>query len=68
MEHKLGETFTWNGRTLEVAEVKDPEDLCSGCYFFEHGISCYWNVLECMDDAREDHTNVIFKEIKTEEL
>lgn len=22
MEHKLGETFTWNGHTLEVAEWK----------------------------------------------
>lgn len=33
MEHELGETFTWNGHTLEVAEVKDPEDPCSGCYF-----------------------------------
>lgn len=25
MEHKLGETFTWNGHTLEVAEVEDPD-------------------------------------------
>ena len=34
MEHELGETFTWNGHALEVVEVKDPEDPCSGCYFF----------------------------------
>lgn len=33
MEHKLGETFTWNGHTLEVAEVEGPENPCSGCYF-----------------------------------
>lgn len=69
MEHELGETFTWNGHALKVVEVKDPEDPCSGCYFFEHGISCYGNGLECMDDSRRDHTNVIFKNsTKTEEL
>ena len=69
MEHKLGETFTWNGHTLEVAEVEDPENACSGCYFFEHGLSCYGNGLECMDDSRRDHTNLIFKNsTKTEEL
>lgn len=33
MEHKLGETFTWNGHTLEVAEVEDPDKACSGCWF-----------------------------------
>ena len=26
MEHKLGETFTWHGQTLAVAEVKDQEE------------------------------------------
>ena len=52
-ENKLGETFTWNGHTLEVAEVEDPEDPCSGCWFFEHTISCYGNGLNCMDDSRE---------------
>ena len=68
-ENKLGETFTWNGHTLEVAEVEDPEDPCSGCWFFEHTISCYGNRLNCMDDSREDHTNVIFKNsTKTEKL
>ena len=61
MEHKLGETFTWNGNTLEVAEVEDPEHACNGCWFFEHSISCYDNGLNCMDDSRKDHTNVIFK-------
>lgn len=68
-ENKLGETFTWNGHTLEVAEVEDPEDPCSGCWFFEHTISCYGNGFNCMDDSREDHTNVIFKNsTKTEKL
>lgn len=33
MEHKLGETFTWHGQTLAVAEVKDQEEPCSGCWF-----------------------------------
>lgn len=69
MEHKLGETFTWNGHTFEVAEVEDPEQACNGCWFFEHSISCYGIGLNCMDDSRRDHTNVIFKNsTKTEEL
>ncbi len=69
MEHKLGETFTWDGHTLEVAEVENPKNACNGCYFFEHAISCYGNGLECMDNLRRDHTNVIFKNpTKTEEL
>ena len=69
MEHELGETFTWNGHTLEVVEVKDPEDPCSGCYFFEHGISWYGEGLEWMGEARRKHTKVIIKEAtKTEEL
>jgi hypothetical protein len=69
MEHKLGETFTWNGHTLEVAEVEDPEFACTGCWFFEHAIPCYEKDLRCMDDSRRDHTNVIFKNsTKTEEL
>lgn len=69
MEHKLGETFTWHGQTLAVAEVKDPGNPCNGCYFFEHGISCYGNGLECTDNLRRDHTNVIFKQsTKIEEL
>lgn len=69
MEHKLGETFIWHGHTLEVAEVEDPENACSRCWFFEQTISCCGNGLECMDDSRRDHTNVIFKQsTKTEEL
>lgn len=69
MEHKLGETFIWNGHTLEVAEVEDPEHACTGCWFFEHAITCYGNGLHCMDDSRKDNRNVIFKNpTKTEEL
>ena len=33
MEHKLGETFTWHGQTLAVAEVKDQEDLAADAAF-----------------------------------
>lgn len=67
-ENKLGETFTWNGHTFEVAEVEDPEFSCSGCYFWEHNkLPCIGKVV-CTDDSRQDHRNVIFKEIKTEKL
>ena len=34
MEHKLGETFEFEGNTLEVSEVEDIERPCVGCFFF----------------------------------
>lgn len=61
MEIELGETFIWNNQKLEVAEVEDFNMACRGCYFFENEIPCFGNGLDCTDDARRDHTNVIFK-------
>lgn len=70
MEHKLGETFEFEGNTLEVSEVEDIERPCVGCFFFGEGHHCFFGGIEsCMDEDREDHTNVIFKNsTKTEEL
>lgn len=62
---KIGDTFTFRGSTLLVEEVKPADDgsfACEGCYFYEHGLGCY-NDYACMDDNREDHTNVIFREV-----
>lgn len=61
MEKRIGETFYWHEHRLKVAEVEDPEFTCTGCWFFEHAVSCYGKGLHCMDDSRTDHTNVIFK-------
>lgn len=41
MEHKLGETFEFEGNTLEVSEVEDIERPCVGCFFFGEGHHCY---------------------------
>lgn len=63
---KIGDTFTFRGSTLEVEPAQRNEDgsfACEGCYFFEHGIGCY-NDYACMDDSRNDHTNVIFREVQ----
>ena len=70
MEHKLGETFEFEGNTLEVSEVEDIERPCVGCFFFGEGHHCYFGGIEfCIFRFREDHTNVIFKQsTKTEEL
>lgn len=68
MDHKLGDIFYLEGHKIQVTEVENINSPCDGCILFENNINC--NLIEesCMDDAREDHTNVIFKEIKTEEL
>lgn len=61
MEKQLGETFIYNGHTLQVSEVENTEFVCSGCYFWEHNkLPCIGKVA-CTDDSRKDHRNVIFK-------
>lgn len=47
MEHKLGETFEFEGSTLKVSEVEDIERPCVGCFFFgegHHAILEGWNL------------------------
>lgn len=62
MERKIGEVFEFAGRKLRVERAKP--NSCTGCYFNdrccfdERGTSG-----ECCDDFREDHTDVIFKEV-----
>ena len=70
MERQLGERFTYRGGvTLEVAEVEDEEMACKGCYLFEKKLCCMEDPdLQCTDDMRSDHTNVIYKEIKNQKI
>lgn len=67
MERKLGEIFTYKGKTYQV--VKNTA-LCIGCAFLENG-ACHWleTILgSCGRAQRKDHEEVIFKEIKNMEI
>ena len=63
MERKVGETFEFKGRTLEVVEQ---EESCIGCYFlnlFYFGKGRDMNKMVGRCGNREDKKNVIFKEV-----
>lgn len=61
-ERKVGEIFSYKGKTLKVVE----SDFCVGCYF-RTLISCYYVKKVtgfCSCELRTDGTDVIFKEVK----
>ena len=65
MERKIGEVFTYNGKTYQVVQ----SIVCSHCAF--RGKLC--GLIEssagnCMTSNRSDKTSVIFKEIKDMEI
>lgn len=65
MERTVGEIFNFLGHTLRVK--KSESGTCFGCFFFEHGFSCYLEQIEdvkgvCIDSYRSDGNHVIFKE------
>ena len=64
MERKIGETFDYNGKMLEVVEGIG----CEGCYFQYVGSLCSYpdvkNTTGLCSLARNDGKNVIFKEIE----
>ena len=66
MERKIGEIFTYNGKTYQVVKGFS----CNGCVFIKDG-SCY-SVSEflgpCDYANRTDKTGVIFKEMKGMEI
>lgn len=65
MERKIGEIFTYNGKTYQV--VKDI--ICDNCSFTYP--ECYYlkNILgNCCNAVRADETSVIFKEINNMEI
>lgn len=61
MERKLGEVFTYNGKTYQVVEVEIAEE-CKGCVF-EFSSCCTSFLGDCSPKYRTDGTSVIYKEI-----
>ena len=66
MERKIGEIFTYNGKTYKV--VKD--NTCEGCAFMKNGHCFSISKLLglCSYTNRTDKTGVIFKEINNMEI
>ena len=65
MERKIGEIFTYNGKTYQVVEVESDEE-CKGCAF-EFSSCCTSLLGNCSPTHRTDGTSVIFKEINNME-
>ena len=64
MERKVGEVFTYNGKTYQVVESSG----CIGCDFTDE---CYTKLHitgKCGGGSRLDNTNVVFKEINNMEI
>ena len=66
MERKIGEIFTYNGKTYQVVEVETDEE-CKGCAF-EFSSCCMSFLGDCGSTYRTDGASVIFKEIKDMEI
>ena len=66
MERKIGEIFTYNGKTYQV--VKD--NTCEGCAFMKNGHCFSISKLLglCSYTNRTDKTGIIFKEINNMEI
>ena len=67
MERKLGEIFTYKGKTYQV--VKNTV-LCNGCAFLKNSACSRLRIIlgNCGHAQRTDHEEVIFKEIKNMEI
>ena len=66
MERKIGEIFTYKGKTYQVVEVETDEE-CKGCAF-EFSSCCTSSLGDCSPTHRTDGASVIFKEIKDMEI
>lgn len=66
MERKVGEIFTYNGKTYQVVEVETDEE-CKGCAF-EFSSCCMSFLGDCSPIHRTDSASVIFKEINNMEI
>lgn len=66
MERKVGEVFTYNGKTYQVVEVEIAEE-CKGCAF-EFSGCCISSLGDCSPKYRTNGTSVIFKEINNMEI
>lgn len=66
MERKIGETFEFEGKTLQVKEIAHIS--CDGCFFDEQRIPCSKYVAGyCASKFRTDKKEVIFVEVKDEQ-
>ena len=65
MERKIGEIFTYNGKTYQVVEVESDEE-CKGCAFEFRGY-CMPFLGDCHPTYRTDGVSAIFKEINNME-
>ena len=66
MERKIGEIFTYNGKTYQVVEVETDEE-CKGCAF-EFSSCCMSFLGDCSPTHRTDGASVIFKAINNMEI
>lgn len=69
MERKIGEVFELEGRKLKVEKAE--RGSCTGCSLLNKNCFDKRKVSgECVDEFRDDETDVIFKDItdKKEEL
>lgn len=66
MERKIGEIFTYNGKTYQVVEVETDEE-CKGCAF-EFSSCCMSFLGDCSPTYRTDGASVIFKLINNMEI
>lgn len=65
METKIGETFKYEGKKLQVKEMAIG---CKGCFFDGQCNECpKEKVGDCSEYSRSDHKNVIFVEVKYEQ-
>ena len=67
MERKIGETFEFEGKTLQVKA--DSNDGCEGCIF---NVKCTRGIKSvtglCRSDYRDDKKDVIFVEVKERKI
>ena len=65
MERKVGEIFTYNGKTYQVVK----SDMCMDCAFRENECSIIRSRIGlCTTSTRSDKTDVVFKEINNMEI
>lgn len=66
MERKIGEIFTYNGKTYQILKATDG---CKGCTFFRiQPGTCINEIESCFAEDRGDKTSIIFKEINNMEI
>ena len=65
MERKVGEVFTYNGKTYQVVK----SDTCKDCAFSNIGCNSFQTLVAgtCIPEGRKDNINVAFREINNME-